>query len=72
MLYDLCSVKETSKDGKTVLEVISAEHAKLLAMANEIHDPSRSKSTEPVAKSSIDKKRKGMFKCFNLNKFNTD
>lgn len=59
-IWILSSVKETSKDGKTVLEVISAEHAKLVAMVNEIHDPSRSKSTEPTAKLSSDKKRKGM------------
>ncbi|XP_046677298.1 LOW QUALITY PROTEIN: N6-adenosine-methyltransferase catalytic subunit [Homalodisca vitripennis] len=54
----IISVKEGFKDGKSVLEVVSAEHAKLLAMVNEINpDPSRSKETEPAIKAS-NKKRK--------------
>lgn len=30
-----CRVKEGSREGQVVLEVVSAEHAKLVAMANE-------------------------------------
>ncbi|XP_054274680.1 N6-adenosine-methyltransferase subunit METTL3 [Macrosteles quadrilineatus] len=54
----LITVKEGSKDGKTVLEVVTAEHAKLMDMANEITlDQSKSSHHEPDIKYKS-KKRK--------------
>lgn len=55
----LISVKEGFKDGKPVLEVVSAEHGKLMAMVNELNaEESKPKTVETVVQVENSKKRK--------------
>lgn len=55
----LIGVKETSKDGKLFLEVVSAEHTKLVAMVNEFDgDENTTQRTEQPSDEEL-KKRKG-------------
>jgi hypothetical protein len=56
----LLSVKDGSKDGKTFLEVVSAEHTKLVAMVNEVAaDRAEPESEEEQTANEEAKKRRG-------------
>ena len=54
------SVKDGSKDGKTFLEVVSAEHTKLVAMVNEVEtDKAEPEAGEEQPAYEEAKKRRG-------------
>lgn len=54
------SVKDGSKDGKTFLEVVTAEHTKLVAMVNEVEgDEAKPEAREEQPAEEGTKKRRG-------------
>lgn len=53
----LISVKENSKDGKPALDVVSAEHTKLVAMVNELEGEEKARTLEQPTE-EVNRKRK--------------
>lgn len=58
--FTFSSVKDGSKDGKTFLEVVTAEHTKLVAMVNEVEaDEAGPEAGDEQPADEVPKKRRG-------------
>lgn len=55
----LIGVKDVTKDGKAAMEVTTAEHAKLVAMVNELVSNSEKKLENPETENILKRKRDG-------------